>query len=99
MYAKIYPARIKSIYAETPVTTAAGTTGAALVIDTSSIYHCRVSAPVGPIYVTPLSTAPTTTNALKIASSGYFELMSQNKYIALYSTSTSATYEMVLFQA
>lgn len=98
LYAKIYPAWIKSIYAETPVTTAAGTTGAALVIHTSGAYHCRVNAPVGPIYVTPLSTAPLTSNALKIASSGYLELVSQNRYIALYSTSTGATYELVLFQ-
>lgn len=98
MYNKIIPSKIKSIYAELPVTTAAATTGAALVIDTSGVYHCRVSAPTGPIYVTPLSTAPLTSNAIKIASSGFLDLVSQNGYIALYSTSTGGTREMVVYK-
>jgi len=92
------PSKIKSIYAELPVTTAAGTTGAALVIDTSGVYPCRIRALTNPIYVSPLSTAPLTSNAIKIPSSDYFDLISENGYIALYSTSTGGTYELILYK-
>ena len=98
MYTINRPSKIKSIYAELPVTTAAGTTGAALVIDTSGIYPCRVFAPSASIYVSPLTTAPLSDTGIKIASSGYFDLLSQNGYIALYSTSTGGTYQMTVYK-
>ena len=98
MYNHDRPTNIKSIYSELPVTTAAATTGAAKVIDTSGVYHCRVRALSADIYVNPLSTAPLTSDAIKIPTSSYFDLISQNGYIALYSTSTGGTYELILYK-
>ena len=98
MYTINRPAKIKSIYAEVPVTTVAATTGAAMIIDTSGVYHCRVNVPTGPVYATPLSTAPLTSNAIKIASAGYIDLISENGYVALYSTSTGGTRELIIYK-
>jgi len=91
------PKKLKSIYAESPVTTAAATTGAAEVINTSGPAYCRISCFSGPIYLSTLTTAPTTINALKINSSQYFDVFAHNGYVSLYSTSTGGTREVVVF--
>jgi hypothetical protein len=90
---------IKTIYADSVVNTSSST-GAAKVVHTSGIYPFRVTCHNGDVYFTPNSTSPLTSNSIHLSTSyiNYFEARSQNGYISLYSTSTSATAEVVLYQ-
>lgn len=96
MYVRELFKKIKSIYAEAPVTTLAG--GGAEVIDLGGGFPVRVQAVTGPIYISTLSTTPLTSTGWRLNSSGYLDLYAHNGYVALYSTSTGGTRQVLVFQ-
>lgn len=99
MFNRTLPWKYKTIYAELPVTTATGTTGAAMVIDTSGPVYGKVTCLSGVMYLSTLSTAPLTGTGIKMSTAlnSSLEIYTHNGYVSLYSTSTGATREFIVY--
>jgi Na+-translocating ferredoxin:NAD+ oxidoreductase RNF subunit RnfB len=94
MFTKEIYQKVKAIYADAAVSTAAGV---ATVIS-SGIAGCNVllQCTTGVLYASPLSTAPTAANAWTMAEGDELRI-NVPEYLAYMSTSTAAQRQMIVF--
>jgi len=88
MFTKPLFPKFKSIVSEFPVSTAAST-GNAKIVTTVARLPVMIQCTTGTIYVTTLTTAPTSINAWRVDDNDEpLKLFVDQDYLALYSTST-----------
>lgn len=87
--------KIAAIYPEAAVTSAASTGEAQIISNLHA--PVRLAAVTGPVYFCTDSTTPTTTNTYRLDSGDFLEFYTQG-YLALYSTSTAATRQIIVFR-